>query len=254
MNDSRALRRLRGLNFIKRLRWYFATAILLSGCVTTDANTTSNLEDRTRIVVVSALGNALNVQVTGTTVFHNWRRAEAIENWNVDERVEAIALSLLHTSRFTAVKRRSPPATELSSRILGFGWKGQPDIKENWKALESIARQQTAEKILLIGTERVPDQFYGTNQFVDGFGIYRHFFINTGRAIEYVVIKAWLLDASSGEVLASKRSVAQTPHSLGVGLNGNIPTSTAKLKQVKANLELLFAEAMISSFREIDLL
>lgn len=228
--------------------WHFAVALLIgslmAACSTTDSPVI-RMKAGKQFSVVSVMPSEFMVKVVGTLVINNWSHREPVPRWGVNRTIESLARRVLNKSRFN-VAQPSAPRRDLK---VARNWRGTVDVQPLIPHLQAIARAEGSSAVILVGPRTISDIYYDTNQSVSGYGVYRRTLLNTNNARTFAVVGAWLIDANSGEVLASEWSNASSRYEGGIGQDRMAPASEQQLDKVQPALSDLFAEALIQVLR-----
>ena len=171
------------------------SALIMAGCETLPKEPVSGIES---IGVISAIGDTLNVQGIGTTVFQNKLSSGEVDEWNLDEKL-ADALVRKLTAAGYAAKREEIEIADFapddkSRGIEFFSGKEKFDWQGAIKAHESRSPGPHPDAYLLVRPVEISDDSFRHGQFY-GVGIYSDSFIGIRSTLVFVAANMSLYDA-----------------------------------------------------------
>lgn len=200
------------------------------GCATVGADKVEQIKPGMTLAPISLMGDTLALRQVGTTVFHNDERDIDVANWRIDRHTESIAGTVVAgKGKFKVTQADSGEVRKNVRLPRGFG------------PLTALAKRSEADYVLLIGPAPMADPFMGTNQKFSGYGIYqRSFVLRTGptptgapfmdtnesfshhgtyqrlvvgmkRAVNFLTMRAILLNGKSGEEVARTECALSAP-------------------------------------------
>lgn len=201
----------RHLSFGQAMVRLLSIVVLVSamgGCASNSISKIRQLEDDKTIMVVSGLGDTVNLRKVGVTVLSNSEREIPLPEWNMDHFVETETTRVIESSRFSPVLR------EPTARDLAFGenaWTGEIDFKGAENVLQAAALESGADLILVVYEIRRGDPFFQTNQVIHGYGYYEKSYIGSSKTIAYTYIAMSLYDAKTMTRLAGRAAWESEP-------------------------------------------
>ena len=179
----------------------------LTACATNNIQYISTIKESDGIVVVSLFKDDFNNQGTGYTMFHNSKIGIPVNEWDVNGLIESTIreelkhrYSVITDNRFRNLFKK--PASGLS---------GYPNaISNKSKAALNLAMNLSARYILIVAPMELPDSYYQTNQYIEGYGLYHY----SGQTIQYVYMEISLFDAATGDFIATNHAVNNDGKSL----------------------------------------
>jgi hypothetical protein len=177
------------------------TILLLGGCAT-GIKVVNSIPDAKRVLVISALGDKLNLQHIGTTVFTNKEDSVDVGTWHLNEAVEENFLKKV-SSRFTFFRASDVPFRKAMGQLkteglLNWGLK----LRDFKSPLYDLARSEKADYILIFGARRQEDLKYRTSVSYEGYGIVQRSILGASRSSMYAHVCSTLLDVASQEEVA----------------------------------------------------
>ena len=194
-------------------------SLLLSVLVITACATVGNsipregLDQLKRVGVVSLTGDTLYKQYIGFTVFGNKRDPQDIADWKLDETYGeqlADAVKVVFKAEPIALVQRRQEFAEVNS--LNGPWDAiafwGPNFEKIGEATRRICGEQKLDAVIVVSRWQSEDILGGTNQKVEGVGVYAR----GGAATAHVLSKVGFMDCKSGKPLAVERLMkAATP-------------------------------------------
>lgn len=204
------------------------TTAFLGGCATQNASIASDVFKRlNRVGVVSVTANRFTRQYVGVTAFGNEWEEKALAEWNINAQYEGqIALAVESVLGAKAV--RAPYVAADFSRVndVNGPWDAPAFRGPNWGAIEGSTKAYCAannlDAVIVVGRLRGADIFGGTNQGVDGAGIYSRRSIN----VMHLVSVVGLLDCKTAAPLAVQGLKRRQP---GAALDAGMVVPTREL-------------------------
>ena len=162
---------------------------LLAGCATVPVG--SQLPTKSRVAVVSNLGNSGNLFQTGT-IIHDGDKTVHLPI-ALDKSVSRSTANAVKRTGFTPIITRAPKSLNSSDSSL-YNYIGQLEPKAS-QALRQVASKARANYVLLIdkATYNPGNYQYG----IPGYGVYNHTLLGLGRAIKYGSFYASLFKVGS---------------------------------------------------------
>lgn len=201
-----------------------ALCILLAACGTTQKLPADTAGQVKRIGVVSQVGETLNKQFIGVTVFGNSRDNQDIAIWKLDALYEEQLADAVKTAfRADAVLLSDMRAEFAAVNSLTGPWSAPAFWGPNFEAIADITKRTCLAKgldaIVVAAKWTSKDILGGTNQVLEGVGIHGR----RGIATAHVWVKLAYMDCRCGKAM-SQSSL----------LNASTPTASAFSKRVVA--------------------
>ncbi len=185
---------------------YLALCILLAACGTTQRLPADAAGPSKRIGVVSQVGDSLNKQFIGVTVFGNTRDLQDISTWKLD----ALYEEQLADAVKTAFKAETVLLSDVRAEFAGVNsltgpWSAPAFWGPNFEVIADITKRICQAKgldaILVVAKWTSQDFLGGTNQVLEGVGIHSR----RGIATAHVLAKLGYMDCRSGKAMAESR-------------------------------------------------
>lgn len=180
---------------------------LITACATVGKTIPrEDLDQLKRVGVVSHTGDTLYKQYIGFTVFGNKRDPQDIAEWKLDELYTeqlADAVKAVFKAEPVALVRHRQEFAEVNS--LNGPWNAiafwGPNFEKIGEATRRLCGEQKLDAILVVSRWQSEDILGGTNQKVEGVGVYAR----GGVAMAHVLSKVGFMDCKSGKPLAVGR-------------------------------------------------
>jgi hypothetical protein len=185
---------------------YLALCILLAACGTAQKLPADTAGPSKRIGVVSQIGDSLNKQFIGVTVFGNTRDRQDISTWKLD----ALYEEQLADAVKTAFKAETVLLSDVRAEFAGVNsltgpWSAPAFWGPNFEVIADITKRTCQAKgldaIVVVAKWTSQDILSGTNQVLEGVGI----FGRRGIATAHVLAKLGYMDCRSGKAMAESR-------------------------------------------------
>jgi hypothetical protein len=221
------------------------------GCATVGSEKVDQLKSGTTIAPVSVMGDTLALRQTGTTVFQNEKRDMDVASWGIDRHAELLAgKAVVGKGKFQVAERNTDNVRKTVKLQEDF-WTGSTKIQGGSGPVSQFAQDAGADYVLLIGPAPMGDPFMGTNQSLSGYGIYQRSFIGMKRALNFITMKAILVNGKTGGEVARTQCVVSAPRPESEWLEPN------KVTQVndgtRSGIEKLFDEALRKCLGNLNL-
>lgn len=193
--------------------------LILSGCATVDPKAVQSQTSGKTVAIASTAGDDLKLMWIGTTVFNNEYASLPIHEWQIRENIAQDAVTVLQkTERYVQVFALN----EITRKSKDF-----PNLPEGKKA----------DFIVLIEPGSYQDQAFGTNQYMNGIGIYQRSLFNSIRnAVGYAALEAEVFDTKTGKSLGTASSLNFWPIPATMETGPQVPDSgLAQFKEVAKN-------------------
>ena len=177
--------------------------LALSGCATNQLELIQSITESEGILVASLFEDRFFIQTTGTTAFQNDMAELDTSSWKVNDFVEARFIEGLEGKykAFSNAEFRDRVTLPGDNYLTGYP---SPITDE---AVLQLARSLGAKYILLLSPIEFLDAYFGTNQYVQGYGIYRRSLYGESRTIQYAQMGADLFDAETGAFIATNGTI-----------------------------------------------
>jgi hypothetical protein len=181
----------------------------LVGCATVGGEKVEQLKSDTTIAPVSVMGDSFALRQVGTTVLQIEKRDIDVAAWGIDRHTESLAGQLVK-GKFRVAQADTENVRKTVKLQEDF-WTGANKIKAGAGPLAAFAEQSKADYVLLIAPASMGDPFMGTNQTISGYGIYQRSFMGLKRSMNFITVRAILLEGKSGEELARTQCAVSAP-------------------------------------------
>ena len=230
---------------VKRIS-FFLLALTLTGCATTGVEKVEKLPTGHQIVVLSVLGNDLNVQTTGTTIFTNWQRTQDVSDWNIDAKLEDfIRNELTRAGKFIAVAADTADVRKTVGAVTQNEWTSKLEVEGGMESLSDFATSAGADSVILVGSHRKQDFIFNTNQYIEGYGIYqRSGLFGSKKAVDYAIVYVWLVESGSDIARVLKFHHSPRQESEWVEKDGQLSPGKQHREEIEALLKLAVGEAL----------
>lgn len=227
----------------------------VAGCATAGVERVEQFKPATKIVPLSLMGNNLKIWYVGTTIFQNADREIDVTAWQIDNYIEMMAAQLLQDGGKVTM---TPINTDRARKIVGTYvqdlWTNEPLVQGGPESLISLAKEASAEFVLVIGPSLYGDPFFGTIHPITGYGIYQRSFF-TKRAINYLTMKVVLFDAKDGKWVARTRVNPSGPRSDSVWMDSeNLTLTQADETSTKSSIKQLIEKGLRECFMQLKLI
>jgi hypothetical protein len=182
-----------------KLRIFLLVLVFLQGCASTQGIVAKKVADGSKIFVASKMGNEFSFRRVGTTAFNNSTLNIKVESWGVDHFIENETISNL-SSHYTA-ESNSDISNKISIPSVNFVT-GYPNEFTEKNGL-NILKEKGYQYVLIITPVNFQDAFFGTNQFIEGFGFYQRSFMGSSTALLYTQVSFSLFDLTSRKFISS---------------------------------------------------
>lgn len=209
--------------------------IVIQSCVTTTGGYAGeNVNLKSKIVVISNIDNIFRYSKIGTTVFNNKSISTSVEDWGINGHAkDRISKSL--ENYYTLVDR-----PEISSSIIipepnPFSGSGEFYPLKDVNGLQ-VLQKYGVEYVLCITSKSYPDEYIGTDKWIDGYGIHQRTRPSLASVL-YSQIDVTLFDVSNGKFVASNINFKNSDgeyiwiHSKPIKFSHNL-TSESDLKKI----------------------
>jgi len=207
---------------------------------------------KSKFVVVSELGDALQIRTVGLTVFGNASSTVAVPAWHVDDHAEAAAIAALRQAGYDA-SGGGPAARQAVGEVSHSFVSGKHSVAGGVEGLRKAAAD--ADFVLVVAPDpanygQTADPFYHTDQRINGFGVYRR---GTSQ-IDFAHFALYLLDVRTGEERSwGDNSLAdQRPRALW--LDDKPSPSTDLIDASQVSLLKLVADVEVAELKKLHLL
>jgi hypothetical protein len=197
-------------------------AVVLGGCATVPPPLAPEVVGRIkRISTISVTAEEFTRQYVGVTVFGNEREQKSIAGWATDKNYEE-QLGLAAERVFGATLVRAPYVLAEFAPVndLNGPWDAPAFWGPNWGKIEAPTKALCAkyelDALLVVARRKSGDLFGGSNQFVEGAGIYTR----RSTSLLHLLSIVALLDCRTGKELATRLLVRTTQQPDGKARNG----------------------------------
>ncbi|MFA6179119.1 MAG: hypothetical protein WC696_05855 [Candidatus Methylopumilus sp.] len=200
---------------------------LAPGCAIVGADKATQAPHGSKVAVVSLLGNQMSIQHLGTTAFNNKKWNIEVQSWAVDQYVEDQANLLVEAgNKFTPVKDKADGYRQKFGSLEQNFWTGNRKYQYQSEGVQALVAESGADLVLMISPAEYGDVFFGTNQLFSGYGIYQRSFLRDRNALSFLMMTVQLIDAKSGEEIASAQQYASSKRADRDWLEDDTPVLT----------------------------
>ena len=176
---------------------------------------------------------------------------DATASWGIDRHAESLAGKAVVGKGKFQVAQRNTENMRKTVKLQEDFWTGSTKIQGGSGFVSQFAQDAGADYVLLIGPAPMGDPFMNTNQSLSGYGIYQRSFIGMRRALNFITMKAILVDGKTGGEVARTQCVVSAPRQESEWLEPN------KVTQVddgtRSGIEKLFDEALRKCLGNLNL-
>ena len=189
----------RSLNFTAILT---ITAIVISGCATVDPIPAEKFNQMKRVGVVSQTADILNKKYIGITVFGNKTESQNILSWDIDSSYERqISKAVRDIFKAEAISIQEKDAGFQKVNSLNGPYDAQAFWGPNFDAIKEATlracQAHALDSIVVAARWKIEDVIGGTNQSVEGVGIYSR----RSGSKAHVFAKVGVMDCKTGKPL-----------------------------------------------------
>lgn len=187
----------------KAIRFFTLIPIsILAACATQQPLPKAIFADAKRVGVVSYIGDTLNKQYIGFTVFNNERDTQNVSEWNLDTEYEkqlANAVRIVFGAEAIPLSESRSKYFEVNS--LNGPYSAPAFWGPNFEKVSDVAKHSCQiyrlDAILIAAKWKSEDILGRTNQSIEGVGIYGR----RGNAVIHVFAKVGYFDCKSGKTI-----------------------------------------------------
>ena len=182
------------------------TTLLLSACATQEITISSEIAKRlNRVGIVSVTANTFTRQHVGFTVFGNEFEQKQLTDWDMNSQYESQLAKAVESVLGAKAVRATYAAADFSRvNELNGPWNAPAFWGPNWTAIEGATRTFCAandlDAVVVAGRFKTSDIFGGSNQSVEGLGIYS----GRGGDLLHLLTVLGLIDCKTAKPLASR--------------------------------------------------
>lgn len=231
------------------------TLLIISGCAATGAGKIDELPPTTKIAVVSALGDDLSIETTGTTIFQNWERKENVSLWRVDSFVEDIInAELRKAGKFQIVDVDTSVLHQTIGQVSSGIITGKAKIEGGIGTLQAFGKSYDIDSLLFVRTIPREDIYFSTNQYFEGYGVYQKSFLGSKRALNYAIVHISLIDVQTGEEFAYSIKTETSTRNQEDWVEETDRIVEENLARTRFNLEALLYSAVTKALKNLTLI
>lgn len=238
----------------KRMRpWVLLVLIALAGCDHTPRVAPERLASVRSVGIISAMPEEATVQIVGITAFGNSRQPVSIADWGINDRLTRELRE--HLDRRFAVREISYDRSNIIARsepAFTFSPSPLPAL------VAELAKANPADIYLVIARAAWEDPIGGSNQTVEGIGVYRRAqLVREARVAAFAFYRLTVFDGRTFERLASAqaRMNRSAPFRFidGAAWPDNQPPTEAQKARWREVVEALIAESMPFTLQYMNL-
>lgn len=193
-------------------------------------------------LVIAVMGDEMDLQRVGTTIFQNKSARVDVSPWLVPDRIEISVAEVLTTSG----RMRAAPANDIEIRALLAGMNASssrlffnsPKFRE---ALRTIGQDRQLNYLVILSGAHMQDVFYRTNQRLHDYGIIERSIIGQPRSAQlYATISIELRDATTGGLLERQNARFAEPRG---PMRDDLSLTTEELQAMEPRIHRMLALA-----------
>jgi hypothetical protein len=230
---------------------FLMSLVVLTGCGTVGVKRVENIAAGTSIAPISLMGNTLVINHVGTTIFSNNSVNVDAAEWKIVEQTEETAVRLINdgkkfqSKRIYGIQNRKKAQVHADDFSTSSSYRPQENNEYDSEVIRDLARESGADYVLVIKPGHFGDPFFGTNQYLSGYGIYQRSFLGINRAINYAMIAIGLFDGKNGEEVANTHGYLSSKRSESDWINaGNMTLTTSNEESTKTNIKKLIDDLL----------
>jgi len=178
------------------------TILLVNGCASSGVKFVQSIPDARKVLVMSFLGDNLNLELIGTTVFNNKHDAADVGIWSIDDAIE-MSFSENVTSRFALVRAKSIPFRKDVGQLKSEGFTNYIlKLRDHKTKIYDLARSEKADYILIFSTYNSTDDKFRTSVSYEGYGVLQRSIFGISRSVIYACVCSTVLDVASEQQVA----------------------------------------------------
>lgn len=222
-------------------------AALLAGCVSAPPRDipAHAVHGMKRFGVVSVTGSEFIRQYVGITAFGNEREVKAIGDWRLDEKYERqLGTAAERVLGATFIKADYPTAEFMKVNDPNGPWDAPAFSGANWAGIEATAKatcqKENLDALFVLARRKSGDIFGGTNQRVEGIGIYAR----RGISVLHLLSRIGLIDCKTGKLLGDHEVLrrATLPEELASPIADWSTESESRIRQQLSEVPGVFWE------------
>lgn len=222
-------------------------AALLAGCASAPPHDipAHAVHGVKRFGVVSVTGSEFIRQYVGITVFGNEREVKAIGDWGLDEKYQSqLGAAGEQVLGATFIKADYPTAEFMRVNNPNGPWDAPAFSGANWAGIEATAKatcqKENLDALFVLARRKSGDIFGGTNQRVEGIGIYAR----RGISVLHLLARIGLIDCKTGKPLGDHEVLrrATLPEELAGPIADWSTESESRIRQQLSEIPGVFWE------------
>ena len=207
---------------------------------------------KSKFVVVSELGETLQIRTVGLTVFGNASSTVEVSAWHVDDHAESAALAALRQAGYDA-SVGGAAARQAVGEVSHSFVTGKHGVAGGVEGLRKAAGG--ADFVLVVAPDtanygQTADPFFHTNQRINGFGVYRR----GNSQIDFAHFALYLFDVRTGEERSWGDNSGADERPRGSWLDDELLPSKDVINASQAQLLKLVADVEVAELRKLHLL
>lgn len=179
------------------------TFLIISGCAAVGVENVKKLDSGQKITVISLMGDEFIIKTIGTTVFQNSEKRINVGDWGIDKYLENESVnSGNETSRFKFIPIDMTSIRSKPGKVKNNSWDNNLVFQNGKGFIQDIVKQQNVDLLVVIAPQVTSDQFFNTNQYVAGYGVYQRSFFGVNNAVNYTILQMALIETKTGNQIA----------------------------------------------------
>jgi hypothetical protein len=228
------------------------SALLLDACAT-GGQEQQPVARYGMLVVVSRMGDRFAIRNVGTTVFENKAVAVNVDGWRTDRHVEGMLARQLTTAGRSVVAAADPQLGRALGEVSTIAFTGEMQFAGGPGAVTALAKSAGADYVLVVSPSG-GDPFFRTNQSISGYGFYQRAYLTVVQAINFVNVRATLLDGKTGAQLATTSAFKSMPLKGWEWMDPEkLGLTPEMLNRTKPIIEQLFEDAGVQMLQRLRL-
>jgi len=173
--------------------------VLVTGCVSNDLQRVSEINLNDKILVVSKFENTFPFKTVGFSAFQNDSFEIEVSDWSINSFIENTISEKLDINymAITSLIIRKNVSIPKNQPFIGY-----PSSISN-KTVLAEANKLNAKYILIVSPIDFPDVYFGTNQYINGNGVYKR----NSNMIQHAQMSFNLFDATTGQFIATNGTI-----------------------------------------------
>ncbi|HET7832900.1 MAG TPA: hypothetical protein VFK88_08065 [Gallionella sp.] len=245
---------------MKNVLWFFALAVVLTGCASTTPIQDEERSKLKKVGIVSLIGEEFRFTKVGLTLFNNDEFSKNVSGWQLDKMVVQSAVETLKN----AEPPMRPVVLPVDHSLLGklYRQKGEFGSYVNVNRIEddlrALVKKHPVDALVLIHSEQVQDPIQGTCIYLYGSGLYyRSLPFDEPYIKPYSFLRIVVLDGKTLKPLSQKlvNGISKDYGKMQMSWEDDIKHNFTDKQWIKLQAEVrhLIKANVVSSLQEIGL-